>query len=91
MSKGTAPQKVRRIQRKKQEDGQSRYLQKKLEAVESHCRGRPPGKVDVRVAEPRIDLDLPRDVLREAIGFRLLVVIEYVVEQLLRKCRPARL
>ncbi len=67
------------------------YLQKKLEAVESHCRGRPPEKVDARVAEPRIDLDLPRSVLQEVIGLRFLIVIEYVIDQLLRKRGPTRL
>lgn len=74
---------------KNRKNAKADYLQKKLEAVERHCRGRPPEMVDVRVAEPRIDLDLPRTVIQKAIGFPLLVVIEYVIDQLLRKRKQA--
>lgn len=58
------------------------YLQKKLDAVELRCRKPAAERIDPGVGGPRIELDLPRDVIQKAIGLRLLVVIEYVVEQI---------
>jgi hypothetical protein len=65
------------------------YLQKKLDEVDRRCRMAAPGKADPGVAGSRIDLGLPRDVIQNAIGLRLLVVIEYVAEQILRRQKIA--
>ncbi len=71
--------------RKNRKSSKADHLQKKLEEVDLYCRSAPDGRIDPEVARSRIDLDLPRDVIAEAIGLPLLVVIEYFVEQILRK------
>ena len=65
------------------------YLQKKLDEVDRRCRMTAAGKTDPGTTGPRIDLGLPRDVIQNAIGLRLLVVIEYVAEQILRRRKIA--
>jgi hypothetical protein len=68
--------------RKNRKLAKADYLQKKLDAVELRCRKPAAERIDPGVGGPRIELDLPRDVIQKAIGLRLLVVIEYVVEQI---------
>jgi len=79
--------------RKNRKSAKANYLQKKLDAVELHSREHPPEKIHSNICGTRVELDLPRDVMQEAIGFRLLVVIEYVIEQILQRrklAEPAR-
>lgn len=70
---------------KNRKSAKADYLQKKLDAVDVRCRELLPGGIDKSIGASRIDLDLPRDVIQKAIGIRLLVVIEYVAEQILQR------
>ena len=75
--------------RKNRKSSKADHLRKKLEEVDLYCRSTPDGRIDPEVARFRIDLDLPGDLIGGAIGLPLLVVIEYVVEQILRKRKIA--
>ena len=83
---GGAPNTTRRTESLRRAD----YLQKKARRGSICTAGRRPKEESSRrVARARIDLDLPGDVIGGAIGLPLLVVIEYVVEQILRKRKMA--
>ena len=75
--------------KKNRKSSKADYLQKKLDEVDLYRRSAPEGRIEPEVARARIDLDLPGDVIGGAIGLPLLVVIEYVVEQILRKRKIA--
>lgn len=70
---------------KNRKSAKADYLQKKLDAVDVRCHELLPGEIDKSIGASRIDIDLPRDVIQKAIGIRLLVVIEYVAEQILQR------
>lgn len=75
--------------RKNRKLAKADYLQKKLDAVELRGREPPSEKFAPNVSAPRIDLDLPTDVIQKAIGIRHLVVIEYIVEQIFQRRKLA--
>ena len=66
------------------------YLQRKLDAVDQSCLELPIEKIDPSIVSPRIELFLPRDVMQKAIGLHLLVVIEYVAEQILQRRKTTK-
>jgi hypothetical protein len=80
MSKGAAPQAVRRIQ-KNRKWSKADDPRKKLCEAERHCRSPPDGKIDPGVAGTGIEFDLPGD---------FPVAIEYSVEQIFRKGKRHR-
>ena len=55
------------------------YLLKKLEVLD-----RPP---EASIARPRIQLHLPRQDIQDVIGLKSLVIIEYMIEQILKHQR----
>jgi len=70
--------------RKNEDYFRSNYLQKKLDALsrlEGGSRGSPP--------RSRFDSKLPRDTVQEVIGIKHLVIIEYLVQVLLRRFQEA--
>jgi hypothetical protein len=74
---------------KNRKSAKADYLQKKLDEADPGRGSASVEKIAPSLAGSRIDLDLPRDVIGNAIGFPLLVVIEYIIEQILRRSKIA--
>ncbi len=60
------------------------YLQNKLQGIEQRSCASPNEKIRSDNARGRIDLDLPRDLIQEQMQLKLLVIIEYIIEQVIQ-------
>ncbi len=74
--------------KKNKEYFQANYLLKKLEKL-----NHPPGDgvfaahSNASLAGPRIQLHLPRQDIQDVIGLKTLVIIEYIIEQIIKRQR----
>ncbi len=71
------------MERKNRADRKSDYLSKKLEQTASA----PGPDQGAYVSGSRINLHLPRDILRNELGERNLTIIDYLIEQILARVR----
>ncbi len=63
------------------------YLQKKLERCDAAEPDPPAVKSGSSIPKARIKLHLPRSMIQDATGLKLLVIMEYIVEQIARRHR----
>ena len=73
--------------RKNRADSKSDYLNKKLEQTAQPPSMRSPSGFNKNASGNRINLHLPREILRNELGEKNLIIIDYLIEQIFARVR----